>query len=87
MPDRLSQKTLSAFSLARHPSYDRSKVKAGILHIGVGGFHRAHQAIYTEDVLASGDLDGALLGLTYAAPTCETDSNHRIFFTQPAQDI
>ena len=62
MPDRLSQKTLSAFSLARHPSYDRSKVKAGILHIGVGGFHRAHQAIYTEDVLASGDLRWGIIG-------------------------
>ena len=62
MPDRLSQKTLLAFSRARHPSYDRSKVKAGILHIGVGGFHRAHQAIYTEDVLASGDLRWGVIG-------------------------
>ena len=62
MPDRLSQKTLLAFSRARHPSYDRSKVKAGILHIGVGGFHRAHQAIYTEDVLASGDLRWGIIG-------------------------
>ncbi len=62
MPDRLSQKTLAAFSLARHPSYERNKVKAGILHIGVGGFHRAHQAIYTEDVLASGDLRWGVIG-------------------------
>lgn len=62
MPDRLSQKTLLAFSRARHPSYERSKVKAGILHIGVGGFHRAHQAIYTEDVLASGDLRWGIIG-------------------------
>ena len=62
MPDRLSQKTLLAFSRARHPSYERSKVKAGILHIGVGGFHRAHQAIYTEDALASGDLRWGIIG-------------------------
>lgn len=33
------------------PSYDRSKVKAGIVHIGVGGFHRAHQAMYIDQLL------------------------------------
>lgn len=30
------------------PQYDRQSVKSGIVHIGVGGFHRAHQAVYTE---------------------------------------
>ncbi|MDC0713816.1 mannitol dehydrogenase family protein [Stigmatella sp. ncwal1] len=34
------------------PGYDRSKVKAGIAHIGVGGFHRAHLAIYLDRALA-----------------------------------
>ncbi len=33
------------------PSYDRQKIKHGIVHIGVGGFHRAHQALYTDDLL------------------------------------
>lgn len=33
------------------PTYDRSKVKAGIVHIGVGGFHRAHQAAYINELL------------------------------------
>lgn len=33
------------------PSYDRSKLKAGIIHIGVGGFHRAHQAVYINELL------------------------------------
>lgn len=33
------------------PSYDRSKVKTGIVHVGVGGFHRAHQAFYTDELL------------------------------------
>jgi len=41
------------------PQYDRAKVGKGIVHIGMGGFHRAHQARYTDAVLASG-LDGAL---------------------------
>lgn len=33
------------------PGYDRSKLKAGIVHIGVGGFHRAHQAFYTDALM------------------------------------
>ncbi|MGO3099597.1 MAG: mannitol dehydrogenase family protein, partial [Corynebacterium variabile] len=28
------------------PGYDRAAVTPGIVHIGVGGFHRAHQAMY-----------------------------------------
>ncbi|GGB94194.1 mannitol dehydrogenase [Marinobacterium zhoushanense] len=36
------------------PSYDRRQVRQGIVHIGVGGFHRAHQAIYTEQLLNQG---------------------------------
>ncbi len=37
------------------PSYDRSKVKAGIVHIGVGGFHRSHEAYYTDALMAEPD--------------------------------
>ncbi|PMD90200.1 mannitol dehydrogenase [Siphonobacter sp. BAB-5405] len=35
--------------------YDRQDIQAGILHIGVGNFHRAHQAFYTNQVLESPD--------------------------------
>ena len=35
----------------RRPAYDRSKLKPGMAHIGVGAFHRCHQAEYTEDLL------------------------------------
>ena len=34
------------------PSYDRRSVETGIVHLGIGAFHRAHQAVYTDDVLA-----------------------------------
>ncbi|WP_372741570.1 mannitol dehydrogenase family protein [Neptunomonas sp.] len=37
------------------PSYDRHAVSHGILHVGVGGFHRAHQAAYTEALLNQGN--------------------------------
>lgn len=33
------------------PKYDRTQVTAGILHIGVGNFHRAHMATYMDDLL------------------------------------
>ena len=46
----------------RRPKYDRSKAKQGIVHIGVGGFHRSHQAVYTDDVLES-DLQWGICGV------------------------
>ena len=45
---------LNAQTLAEHakrvpvPAYDRQLVTPGIVHIGVGGFHRAHQAMYLD---------------------------------------
>ena len=36
------------------PTYDRSRIAPGIVHVGVGGFHRAHEAVYTDDLLAQG---------------------------------
>jgi fructuronate reductase len=44
------------------PAYDRAKVKTGIVHLGLGAFHRAHQAVMTEAVLASGDLGWGIAG-------------------------
>lgn len=46
------------------PAYDRSKVTAGIAHIGVGGFHRAHQAMYVDASMNAGaDLDWGIIGV------------------------
>jgi mannitol 2-dehydrogenase len=36
------------------PRYDRETLEVRILHVGVGGFHRAHMAVYTDDVAAEG---------------------------------
>ena len=45
------------------PRYDRAALKAGILHFGVGNFHRAHQAVYLDDLFGSGEgHDWALVG-------------------------
>ena len=37
------------------PTYDRSAVTAGIVHIGVGGFHRSHEAYYTDALMNQTD--------------------------------
>lgn len=45
------------------PKYQRSALKAGIVHFGVGNFHRAHQAIYLDDLFNRGEsLDWAIIG-------------------------
>ncbi len=36
------------------PTYDRSRISTGIVHFGVGGFHRAHQAMYVDRLLERG---------------------------------
>ncbi|MEX5718612.1 mannitol dehydrogenase family protein [Geodermatophilus maliterrae] len=36
------------------PTYDRSGVRAGIVHLGVGAFHRSHQALYVDRLLEQG---------------------------------
>lgn len=33
------------------PTYDRATLKSGIVHMSVGGFHRSHQAVYTDNLL------------------------------------
>ena len=40
------------------PAYDRRQVSVGIVHVGVGGFHRAHQAMYVDTLLTKGQGAG-----------------------------
>lgn len=62
---RLSTATLSKVSgdIAR-PSYDRAAHGVGIVHLGIGAFHRAHQAVYIDDVLAREGGDWRILGVS-----------------------
>jgi mannitol 2-dehydrogenase len=46
----------------RVPDYDRSGLAPGIVHIGVGGFHRAHLATYADELAALGHRDWAIAG-------------------------
>lgn len=63
MTTKLSAQALGSITTAATPAYDRSALKAGIVHFGVGNFHRAHQAVYLDDLFATGsDHDWALVG-------------------------
>lgn len=47
-----------------YPTYDRSAVSVGIVHFGVGGFHRAHQAAYVDALLNRGKaMDWGICGV------------------------
>ncbi|HWG28733.1 mannitol dehydrogenase family protein [Actinospica sp.] len=46
------------------PGYDRSAVTVGIVHFGVGGFHRAHQAAYLDSLMNQGNaMDWGICGV------------------------
>lgn len=64
MTVKLSSSTLSEVSrTASVPAYDPGTLKPGIVHFGVGNFHRAHQAVYLDDLFnLGGDHDWALIG-------------------------
>ncbi len=50
----LTPATLTALPGVPVPGYDRSALRAGIAHFGVGNFHRAHQAVYLDRYLRQG---------------------------------
>ncbi len=59
---QLAQGSLSRLAVPA-PAYDRSRIRAGVVHVGVGGFHRAHQAMYLDRLLAAGHLDWGVCGV------------------------
>jgi mannitol 2-dehydrogenase len=60
----LSRANLAALAqTAKVPAYRRDDLTAGIVHIGVGNFHRAHMAVYLDELFNAGEsLDWALIG-------------------------
>ena len=50
------------------PRYDRGALATGIVHLGVGAFQRAHQAMYTEAALAAGDSRWGIVGASLRSP-------------------
>ena len=68
--DRLSNASLAHLpEAATRPNYDRAEIASGIVHLGLGAFHRAHQAVYTDAALAQGDRGWGIIGASLRSPT------------------
>ncbi|MDF2619796.1 MAG: mannitol dehydrogenase family protein [Xanthobacteraceae bacterium] len=61
--ERLSPTTALPAHVQR-PAYDRTALTPGIVHIGLGAFHRAHQAIYTDAALAAAFGPWGIVGVS-----------------------
>jgi mannitol 2-dehydrogenase len=61
----LDNANLSDITTVTKPDYDRSGLTCGIVHFGVGGFHRAHEAMYVDALLSSdpSSRDWAICGV------------------------
>lgn len=70
MLERLNTESLPRLPAdVEKPSYDRSRLTPGIVHLGLGAFHRAHQAVLTDLAMqASGDLSWGILGVSLRSP-------------------
>lgn len=68
--DRLSPDTLGRIAaVVETPRYNRTAVQAGILHLGVGAFHRAHQAVFTEIAMNNSGGDWGIVGVSMRSDT------------------
>jgi mannitol 2-dehydrogenase len=74
MPLELSVEDLPEISrTASIPRYPRGSLKGGIVHFGVGNFHRAHQAVYLDACSTSGST---MTGRSIGAGVREANMRH-----------
>ena len=67
--ERLSIDTLRELSTAiKRPSYEPVSITSGIVHFGVGNFHRAHQAVYCDTLLNQGETKWGITGISMRSP-------------------
>jgi len=61
---RLNLDALRDLPSERRPRIDPRGLPIGIVHLGIGAFHRAHQAVYTEEAMAQAGGDWGICGVT-----------------------
>jgi len=72
---RLAAETIEQLQAAvARPEYDRSQ-PVGIVHFGIGAFHRAHQAAYTNACLNAGEQGWMIAGVSMRSPTVADQIN------------
>ena len=73
---RLSPATLDRLPPdVERPRYDPLAQRAGIVHFGIGAFHRAHQAVYTDQAMNAGDRDWGIVGVSLRSPAVRNQLN------------
>jgi fructuronate reductase len=67
---RLNRHALARLPAAvARPDFDPTTLKSGIVHLGIGAFHRAHQAVFTEDAIAAKGGDWGIVGASLKQPS------------------
>ena len=61
---QLNGKNFRDFPSANPPDYDIHGLTVGVIHLGLGAFHRAHQALYFENALRNGTSSSAIVGVS-----------------------
>lgn len=70
---RLSFSTLAELpDSVRQPAFPPEALASGILHLGIGAFHRAHQAVYTEDAIEVAGGGWGIVGVSMRQATVAT---------------
>ena len=64
-----AEKTLAVHAgRLRVPTYDRAALTPSVVHFSVGGFHRAHQLVYLDDLAEQGNTDWGVVGVGLHSP-------------------
>lgn len=66
---RLNSALAQSVTTVQTPQYNRQKTKAGIIHLGIGAFHRAHQAWYTHHVMNQNGGDWGIIACSLRSAT------------------
>ncbi len=62
--NRLNDRSMHLVPAAvRRPAYDRAQLRISMAHVGVGAFHRCHQAEHTEDAIEAGSTECGVVGI------------------------
>ena len=64
----LSRSSLSRVPVESRPRIEPGAAGAGIVHLGMGAFHRAHQAVFTEDAMAEAGGEWGIVGVAPRSP-------------------
>ncbi len=73
---RLAEATLDRLPAeVVRPAYDRTAQSVGIVHFGIGAFHRAHQAWYTDAAMNAGDRNWGITGVSLRSASVAEQMN------------